>query len=79
MTAVIRYKTLYILSYKGNFILFFTLDNDISLRSVLGLPTLLVMGAIFDLFSVLLSCVELNRNFSLELHPLVKVYPMALF
>ena len=45
MTAVIQYKTPYIVAGKGPFILSFALGNDVSLRSVLVLPTLLAMGA----------------------------------
>ena len=45
ITAVIRYKTPYIVAGKGPFIISFALGNDVSLRSVLVLPTLLAMGA----------------------------------
>ena len=42
---------------------------DISVRSVLGLPTLLERGADINLVKGLLSCIELNRDFPLELQP----------
>ena len=67
MTAIIRYKTPYIVAGKGPFILSFALGNDVSLRSVLGLPTLLEMGADINLVKDLLLCIELNRDFPLKL------------
>ena len=69
MTAIIRYKTLFTVSIKGLFVLTFTLGNDVSVRCVLGLPTLLAMGAAIDLVKSLLSCIELNRSFPLDLQP----------
>ena len=67
MTAVIRYKTPYIVTGKGLFILSFALDNDISLRYVLSLLTHLTMVASIGLTSGLLSCTELNLEFPLDL------------
>ena len=69
ITAVIRYKTLFTVSVKSLFVLPFTLDNDVSARCVLGLPTLLAMGAAIDLVKSLLSCIELSRSFPLDLQP----------
>ena len=69
MTAVIRYKTPYTIASKGPFILAFVLGKYISLRSVLGSPTLLAMGTDINLVKCLLSCIELNRDFPLELQP----------
>ena len=69
MTAVIRYKTPYTVTGKGPFILSFALGHDVSLRSVLGLPTLLAMGADINLAKGLLSCSEFNRDFPLDLQP----------
>ena len=43
MTAVIQFKTPYIVAGKRTFILSFALGKDISLRSVLDLPTLLAI------------------------------------
>ena len=62
VTAVIRYKTPYIIASKGPFILTFALGKDVNLRSVLGLPTLLAMGADINLVKGLLSCIDLNRD-----------------
>ena len=76
MTAVIQYKTPYIVAGKGPFILSFALGNDVSLRSVIRLPTLLVMGVdIINLIKGILSCIELNRDFPLELQPSGKGLP----
>ena len=75
MTAVIRYKTPYIIAGKGPFILSFALRKDVSLRSVLSLPTLLAMGADINLVKGLLLCIELNRDFPLELQPPNKGLP----
>ena len=54
---------------KDPFVFCFALDNDISLRSILDLPTLLAMSVAIDLFSSLLSCVEINHKFLLEFYP----------
>ena len=78
MTVVIRYKTPYIVTGKGPFILSFALRNDISLRCVLGVPTLLARGAYIGLVSGLLSCTELNREFPLDLQPQGKGLPEGL-
>ena len=65
MTAATRYKTSYIVTGQGPFVLSFTLGNDISLRIVLGLPTLLEMSALIDSVKILLSYIEINRSFPL--------------
>ena len=75
MTTVIHYKTPYIMTGKGPFILSFALGNDVSLGCVFGLPTLLTMGISIGLASGLLSCTELNRDFPLDLQPLGKDLP----
>ena len=75
MIAIIRYKTPYILAHKGPFVISFALDNDVSLRCVLGLPTLLAMGTSTDLVKGLLLCIELNRSFPLDLQPPGKGLP----
>ena len=59
MTALIRYHKLFS-EKKDSLILSFTLGNDISLRNVLGLPTLLSMGATLNLSIGKLICSELN-------------------
>ena len=66
---MIRYKIPYIINGKGPFVLSFALGNDVNLRCVLGLPTILAMGVSIVLVSGLLSCTELNREFSLDLQP----------
>ena len=75
MTTVIHYKTPYIMTGKGLFILSFALGNDVSLGCVFGLPTLLAMGISIGLASGLLSCTELNREFPLDLQPSGKGLP----
>ena len=75
VTAVIQNKTPYIIASKGPFILTFALAKDVNLRSVLGLPTRLAMGADINLVKGLLSCIELNRDFPLELQPPGKGLP----
>ena len=69
MTAIIRYKTPYTVASKGPFVLSFALGHYVSLRSVLGLPTLLAMCADINLIKGLLSWSELNRDFLLDLQP----------
>ena len=69
MTAFIRYITPYIVKGHGPFILLFALEHDIRLRCVLGLPTLLSIGADIYLLSGELMCTELDRTFPLTLHP----------
>ena len=52
---------------KELFIRSFALGHDVCVRSVLGLPTILVMGADINLVKDLLSCSEFNREFPLGL------------
>ena len=75
MTAAIRYKTPFTVTGKGPFVLSLALGSDVSLRSVLGLLTLLAMGAGINLVKGLLSSLELNRSFPLELQPPGKGLP----
>ena len=75
MTTVIRYKTPYVVNGKGPFILSFALGNDVSLRCVLSLPTLLAMGASIGLVSGLLSYTEFIHELSLDLQPPGKGLP----
>ena len=44
MTAVIRYKTPYLVNKRDPLFIYFTLGNDVPLRCGLGLPTLLTLG-----------------------------------
>ena len=73
MTAVIQYKTPYIVNGRGSFILSFALSNDVSIQCVLRLPTLFAMGVSIGLASGL--CTELNREFPLDLQPPGKKLP----
>ena len=75
MITIIRFKTSYIINGKGPLILLFALNNDDRFRSILGSPMPLAMSTAIDLVSGLLSCVELNRTFPLELHLLGKDFP----
>ena len=75
MTAVIRYKRPYTVTGNVPFFLCFALGNNVSLRNVLGLPTLLAMSTGIDLVKGLLSYVELNRSFPLDLKPPGKELP----
>ena len=69
MTAVILYKTPYTMASKGPFILSIALGHDANLHSVLGLPSLLEMGADIKLITRLLLYSEFNREFHLDLQP----------
>ena len=60
---------------KGPFILSFTLGDDIYLRSVLGLPTLLYMCTTIDLQRDSLACSELQHTFASPLTSLGKGFP----
>ena len=59
MIAVIRYHTPYLFHGKDPLTVSFALGDDISIRIVLGLPTLLAMGATIDLQRGTLVCSEL--------------------
>ena len=75
MTAVIRYKTPYLIHNSDPLILSFALGTDVALRSVLGIPCLLAMGAVVDLVNGHLDCKELNSVFPLQLDPPGKGLP----
>ena len=77
MIAVLRYKTPYIVAGKGP-ILSFALGNDVSLRGVLGLPTLLAMGADINLVKVYCHVLNLIVVFLSTYNLRIKVYPKAL-
>ena len=49
MTIVIRYQTPYLINNTSPLILPFSLGKDVALRSILGIPCLLTMGAVVDL------------------------------
>ena len=49
MTAVIRYMTRYLVNKRDPLFIYFVLGNDVSLRYLLGLPTLLALGGLINL------------------------------
>ena len=69
MPAVIRYHISYAVNDTDYLVLSFVLEDDISLRSVMDLPTLLSMGDTVDLQDGTLSWSELNFSFDLLLAP----------
>ena len=75
MTVVIRYRTPYFINNTSPLILSFALGKDVALRSVLGIPCLLVMCAVVDLVKGQLRCSELNQEFMLQLDPPDKGLP----
>jgi len=56
MTTVIQYRTPYLINNTSPLILSFALDNDVALRSILGIPCLLAMGTVVDLVQDQLKC-----------------------
>ena len=75
MTATIRYLTPYLVHDKVPLSLSFALSDDISLRSILNLSTLLDMYATIDLQRGTLTCSEIQYNFLLQLDPPGNVLP----
>ena len=69
MTAVIRYKTPYLVNKRDPLFIYFTLGNDVPLRCALGLPTLLTLGGQTNLLKGEFICSEINRTLLLTLHP----------
>ena len=55
--------------------IFLALGNDVSLRCVLGLPTLLALGGFINLVKADLMCSKINRIFPLPLDPPSKGLP----
>ena len=49
MIAIIRYKTPNFINNRDPLFISFVLINDVSLRCVLGLPTLLALGGLINL------------------------------
>ena len=78
MAVIIRYKTPYLIYNTSPLIHSFTLGTDIVLRSVLGIPYLLAMGAVVDLVKDQLVFLEINTEFPLQLDPLGKSCQMVL-
>ena len=75
MTAVIRYRTPYLVNKRDPLFISFALGNDVSLRCVLGLPTLLAIGGSINLVKGEIVCSEINRTFPLSLEPPGKGLP----
>ena len=75
MTAVIRYHTPFLVNKQDPLILSYALGKDGALRSVLALPSLLVMSATLNLPLGKLVCSEFNFTFPLLLDPPGKGLP----
>ena len=75
MTAVIRYRTSYLINNTSPLILSFALGKDVTLRSVLGISCLLKIATVVDLVNGQLRCSELNQQFMLQLDPPDKGLP----
>ena len=63
MTAVIRYKTPYFFNKNEPLFISFALGNDVSLRCVLGLPTLLALGGLINLVKGDFFVLRLEKHF----------------
>ena len=61
MNLVIRYRTPYLINNTSLLIISFALGNDVVLRSILGIPCLLVMSVVVDLVQGQVVCSELNQ------------------
>ena len=72
VTTFIRYKKSNAMNGEGLFVLSFAFETGASLRCVLGLPTLVLMGVTIDLVSDELLCIDLSRKFPLNLKSSVK-------
>ena len=69
MTAIIRYKTPYLIHNTDPLFLYFALGTDVALCNVLGIPCLLAISAVVDLVNDQLNCKELNSVVPLQLDP----------
>ena len=58
---------------RDTLLIYFGLNNDFSLRRVVGLPTLLALGCLIDLLKETFVCSELDLTFPLTLDPPDKV------
>ena len=75
MISIIRYHTPYIINKRDSLLISFVLGNDVSLRWLLSLPTLLALSGRIDLVKGELSCSEINHSFNITLHPSAKGLP----
>ena len=60
ITAIIRYRTLYLIHNTSSLILSFDLGKDVVLRSARGIHCILTMGAVVHLVKGQLRCLDLN-------------------
>ena len=67
MATIIRYHKLYLINKRNSSLIYFNLGNDVSLRCVLGLPTLQVFDNNIYLLTGDLSCFATNKHFTLIL------------
>ena len=75
MTVAIRYRISYLVNNQYPLFVSFALGNAVSLRRVIGLPTLLALGSLIDLVKGTFFCSEINRTFPLTLDPPGKGLP----
>ena len=78
MTDVICYHAPYLFNGKDRLILSFVLNDDMSLHSILSLPTLLAMGATIDLQRGTSACSEFQHIFVLQLDSLGEGLPYGI-
>ena len=62
ITAVIRYRTPYLINKRDPLFIYFALGNDVSLRCVLGLSTLLALGGVVNLKTMAFNCSKINHT-----------------
>ena len=63
MIAIIRYKTPNFINSRDPLFISFVLINDVSLRCVLGLPTLLALGGLINLVQGEFIFLAINEHF----------------
>ena len=75
MTSIICYKTPYLINKRDPLFIYFVQGNDVSIRCVLRLPTLLALGEFINLVTGEIICSKTNRTFPLTLDPPNKGLP----
>ena len=75
LTVVISYRTSYLVNNQDPLFVSFALGNDVSLRYVIELPTLLTLGGLIDSVKGAFVCSEINCTFPLTLDPPGKGLP----
>jgi len=68
MTAATCYRTQYLVNNQYPLFLFSSLGNDVSLRCVIGLPTLISLDGLIDLVKGTFVCSEINPTSPLNLN-----------